>query len=286
MAEKAASRRLAIVGTGLIGASVGLAAKRAGFHVLGFDPDPPAGALALESGALDELGSLGDALTRAELAVVAAPVGGLAAAVARTLESSDEHCTVTDVGSTKRTVCAGAAGSERFVGGHPISGGIEGGAAHARADLFDGSVWFLTPLPTTEPRRYELVRAFVAALGANPVEIGAEAHDRLLALTSHLPHALANLLVNQAGGEPIEGHDPFEAAGRSLRDLTRIAGANPSVWVDVMLDNRDELRACLRQHRRLAGELERALAERDADFLSAWIEEARRNRERLHRGLT
>ena len=286
MAERAAPRRLAIVGTGLIGASVGLAAKRAGFHVLGFDPDPQAGALALASGALDELGSLGDALAAAELAVVATPVGELAAVVTRTLASSGEPCTVTDVGSTKQTVCAAASGSARFVGGHPISGAIEGGAAYARANLFDDCVWFLTPLPTTEPRRYELVRAFVAALGAKPVEIGAAAHDRLLALTSHLPHALANLLANQAGGEPIEGRDPLEAAGRSLRDLTRIAGANPRVWVDVMLDNRDELRACLHQHRRLTEELERALAERDADFLTAWIEQARRNRERLHRDRT
>ena len=111
------------------------------------------------------------------------------------------------------------------------------GPAHASGELFEGATWFLTPVAGTDAERYRLVHGFVTDLGAIPVAIDPEAHDRLVALTSHLPHALANLLVNQAGAARIEGHDPLPAAGGSLRDMTRVAGANPRIWVDIFLDN-------------------------------------------------
>jgi len=103
----------------------------------------------------------------------------------------------------------------------------------------------------------------------------------LLALTSHVPHALANLLLNQAGATRVNGHEAIAAAGGSLRDMTRVAGANPRIWVDIFLDNADELRSALGEHRRRVEELERALAERDAGFLARWIGEAAGNRRRL-----
>ena len=270
--------RLAIVGTGLIGASIGLAAKRASAaeHVTGFDPDPEALRVAAERGAIDEPAEAG---ADADLVVVCAPVTQLAASVGAMLAAG--RATVTDVGSTKAAVCAAAQGSSRFIGGHPVCGSEARGPEHASADLFDGATWFLSPLPETEPERYRLLHGFVSALGAIPVAVDPEAHDRLVALTSHLPHALANLLMNQAGATRVEGHEPLAVAGGSLRDMTRVAGANPRIWVDIFLENAQELRDALAEHRRRVEQLEAALDAGDAGFLARWIGEASGNRRRM-----
>jgi prephenate dehydrogenase len=274
--------KLGIVGTGLIGASVALAAKRGDARVSGFDPDGQALAAAVARGAVDRPSfSLEDALADCELVVVAAPVTDLASTVRAALAAAPDECAVTDVGSTKSSVCAAAGGSSRFVGGHPVCGSEARGAEHATADLFAGATWFLTPLPQTDPSHYRRVHGFVSGLGASPVAIGAAAHDRLVGLTSHLPHALANLLVNQAGAGRIDGHDPLAAAGGSLRDLTRVAGANPRVWTDIFLDNAGELLPALAEHRRRVQELETALAAGDAGFLARWIGEAAGHRRRM-----
>jgi prephenate dehydrogenase len=276
-------RSLAIVGTGLIGASVGLAAKRIGVpRITGFDPDEHALAVAAERGAVDEpSGTLRDALAGAELAVVAAPVTQLGPQVAAVLAESADETTVTDVGSTKQGVVAAAPGSARFIGGHPVCGSEARGPEHARAELFEGATWFLTPVAETDPQRYRLLHAFVAELGATPVAVDAQAHDRLVALTSHVPHVLANVLVNQAGASRIEGHDPLAAAGGSLRDMTRVAGANPRIWVDIFLDNSAAVREALAAHRRRIEQVEAALEAGDAGFLARWIGEAAGNRRRM-----
>jgi prephenate dehydrogenase len=276
-------RRLAVVGTGLIGASVALAAKRAGLReVVGYDPDPQALDAAVERGAIDSgAKSLADAVADTQLAVVAAPVAQLAPQVRAVLEASEEGCTVTDVGSTKVGVCSAALGTGRFVGGHPVCGSEARGAEHASAELFDGAMWFLTPLAATDPERYRLVHGFVSSLGATPVAVDPVAHDQLVALTSHLPHALANLLVNQAGANRIDGHDPVAAAGGSLRDMTRVAGANPRIWIDIFLDNAGPVRESLGEHRKQLDRLEQALENGDAGFLAKWIGEAAGNRQRM-----
>jgi len=131
------------------------------------------------------------------------------------------------------------------------------------------------------PDRLRLVHGFVSSLGARPVAIGPEAHDRLVAVTSHLPHVLANVLLNQAGSARIDGHDPLQAAGGSLRDMTRIGGANPRIWVDIFLDNRESLAAALAEQRRALERVERALGEGDAGFLARWIGDASAHRRRL-----
>lgn len=275
--------RVAIVGTGLIGASVGLAAKRAGVEsVAGFDADAESLEVARERGAVDEAAeTLADAVAGADLAIVATPVAMLAAQVRATLQASRDECTVTDVGSTKRVVCTAVEDRARFIGGHPVCGSEAHGPRNASDELFQGATWFLTPVAETDPERYRRLHAFVAALGAVPVAVDAYAHDRLVALTSHVPHALANVLLNHAGSVRIEGHEPLAAAGGSLRDMTRVAGANPRIWVDIFLDNADELGRALAEHRRRVDELERALAGRDAGYLARWVGEAAGNRRRL-----
>jgi prephenate dehydrogenase len=273
--------RLALVGTGLIGASIGLAAARNGTCVAGWDPDPAGLAAAVERGAVTEpAADLAAAIAGAELVVVAAPIGQLPATVAAVLAEAGD-ATVTDVGSTKSSVVAAAAGSPRFVGGHPLAGSEARGAEHANADLFQGATWFLTPTAQTEAHRHRLVHGFVGELGATPVAIDADAHDRLVALTSHVPHVLANVIANQLGGARIEGHDPLLNAGGALRDMTRIAGANPRIWVDILLDNAEAVAAALAEHRRRVEQAEAALAAGDAGYLARWIGEAAGNRRRM-----
>ena len=184
---------------------------------------------------------------------------------------------MTDVGSTKRAL-AQAFDDPRLVPGHPLAGGATGGPASAAADLFDGATWFLTPVPSTDAARVDLVERFVATLGARAIRLDAETHDRLLALTSHLPHALANLLmqsVAQAGDEAL-GY-----AGASLREMTRVAGANPSVWADIFVENGDLIADALAAHGEALGEVERALRDRDRAFFERWIGEAAQTRSRM-----
>jgi prephenate dehydrogenase len=276
-----ALRRLAIVGTGLIGASVGLAARRTGVdEVRGWDVDDEALAVAGERGAVEPASSLEEAVEGSELALVAAPVASLPSEVENVLEASGSGTTVTDVGSTKGPV-ARAVDDSRFIGGHPVCGSEARGPAHASGELFEGATWFLTPVAATEPERYRTLHGFVASLGAVPVAVDPDAHDRLVALTSHFPHALANLLLNQAGTNRIEGHDPLAAAGGSLRDMTRVAGANPRIWVDIFLDNAAALTTALAEHRRRVEQLEAALEVGDAGFLARWIAEAAGNKRRM-----
>jgi prephenate dehydrogenase len=270
---------LAVVGTGLVGASVALAAKRAGVaRVTGWDAEPETLREAVGAKALDtSAGSLAEAVTGVELVVVAVPVGALVATTRDVLGSAGAETTVTDVGSTKRAL-AHAIDDERFVPGHPLAGGATGGPARAAADLFDGATWFLTPEASTSPPRTELVERFVATLGARTIRIDAETHDRLLALTSHLPHALANLLmqsVAQAGDEAL-GY-----AGASLREMTRVAGANPVVWADIFVENGDLIADALAAHGEALGEVERALRDRDRAFFERWITEAAQTRSRM-----
>jgi prephenate dehydrogenase len=270
------AKTLAIVGTGLIGTSVALAAKRAGgWTVRGWDPNEDALANAGGVGAIDvAASSVGEVVDGAELAIVAAPVAQVAPQVAAVLDASGDSCTVTDVGSTKASVAEAVGSAQRFVGGHPMAGSEAEGPLHASAALFDGATWFLTPTAATEADHYRTVHGFVASLGAVPVAVDAETHDRLLALTSHLPHALANLLLNQVGANRVEGYEPLASAGGSLRDMTRIAGANPRVWLDIFLENADAVRAALAEHRRRVEQVEAALAAGDAGFLARWIGEA------------
>jgi prephenate dehydrogenase len=274
--------RIAVVGTGLIGASAALAARRAGVSsVAGWDSDPESLAVAAERGAVEPASSLAEAVESADLVVVAVPVGELPVTVREVLDRGADGSTVTDVGSTKRPVAEAAGGDPRFVGGHPICGAETRGPGRASAELFDDATWFMTPTAATAPDRLRQVHGFGTSLGARPVAIGPDAHDRLVAVTSHLPHVLANVLLNQAGSGRIDGHDPLQAAGGSLRDMTRIGGANPRVWVDIFLDNREELAATLAEQRRLLEQVERALAAGDAGFLARWIGEASAHRRRL-----
>jgi prephenate dehydrogenase len=232
---------VAVVGVGLIGGSVGLAARdRLGATVRGVDPCADA---ALARGAIDSAHhDLGDALDGAHAAFVAVPVDRLADTVRAVLAQAPQSCVVTDVGSTKRTVIDAAA-DPRFVGGHPLAGSEASGVEHARADLFDGATWYLTPSAATQGTLLERLHRLLTALGAQPAVIDADVHDRVMAAVSHLPHVLANVLIARAS-EALGGERP-PATGPSFRDATRVAGANPELWGAIYDANRDALAVAL-----------------------------------------
>jgi prephenate dehydrogenase len=274
-----AVERLAVVGTGLVGTSVALAAGRAGTRACGFDADPAVLERAAAQGAMKPASSLAEAVADAELVVVAVPVGAAPAVVQAALDAAAADTVVTDVASTKRPLAAVA--DPRFVPGHPVAGGATGGPARAAADLFDAATWFLTPTETSSAESIQLVERFVASLGARAVRTDAEAHDRLLALTSHLPHALANLLMLRVA-EAAEGDDaPYAFAGASLREMTRLAGANAVVWSDIFLGNADEIAAALAGLRASLDELEQALRAGDRGRIEETIAAAAAAREQL-----
>jgi prephenate dehydrogenase len=273
---------LSVVGLGLIGGSIGLAAAARGDHVVGYDADPDAERTALERGAASVVaGTLAEAVAEADLVVVCGPVAELPGLVRQSLEAAPQASVVTDVGSTKARLVESVGEEPRFVGGHPVCGSEARGVANARADLFAEATWFVTPTARTDAGAHRTLHGFVASLGARPVAIDPEAHDRLVAITSHLPHAIANMLMNQAGAGKVDGHDPLGVVGGSFRDMTRVAGANPRIWVDIFLDNREALLDGLREYGRRLDELTRALEREDAGFVARWIAEASGNRRRL-----
>lgn len=233
MHPPSAPRRAAVIGTGLIGGSVAAALREAGWHVTGSDSDPVAAARALELGVID---AVGDDPT-AELTVVAVPVGAVPAAAAAALAAGG---VVTDVGSVKAPVVA-AVGHPHFVGGHPMAGSEALGVDGARADLFDGATWVLTPTVATDPQALALVHQVVRSLGADVVTLSPADHDRLVATVSHVPHLTAATLMGVAAGRAEEHAALLRLAAGGFRDMTRIAAGDPGIWIDICRDNRDAI---------------------------------------------
>ena len=235
--------RLAILGVGLVGGSIGHAARaRLGAEVTGFDPDPGTLELALASGAVDRgADSVAAAAAGADLIFCAAPVGALPALVVDALGASAPGAAVSDVGSTKQGLVQAVAASDqasRFIGGHPLAGAETAGVENSRADLFEGARWFLTPTERSEGVLFDRVHNFVAGIGARPQAVDPAEHDRAMATISHLPHVLANVLAARAAETLAEGERRPEV-GRSFRDTTRVAGANPSIWGDIFAAKAD-----------------------------------------------
>ncbi len=279
--------RIAVLGVGLIGGSVGLAAReRLDAEVRGFDPDRGNLERARELGAISsEHASVADAVDGTEIVFCAAPVAALPALAREALDAAGPDAAVTDVGSVKRELTAALGSDPRFVGGHPLAGAETAGVANARTDLFDGARWYLTPTESTGGLLYDRIQRALADLGARPQAIDPEAHDRLMAAVSHLPHVLANLLVERAAKAAGDDDDErLPETGPSFRDATRVAGANPAIWGDILSANGEAIAA---EAEAVAAELERLAAklrERDAGAVSAWHQRAAERRRELLEG--
>ena len=239
---------VAVVGTGLMGTSVALAASRAGLAVRAWDADPATLAAATAHEGIEARADLAAAVAGASLVVVATPIAAIPEAVVDALVAAPA-AVVTDAGSIKThlvaetTALAGARGValDRFVPGHPMGGSERSGPAHASASVVDGIVWAVTPIPATSGASVELLETFVASIGARPVRLGPERHDRLVAMVSHLPQVASTALMSLAAAEEADEPDILLLAAGGFRDLTRLAASNPRLWSEILLANRDEV---------------------------------------------
>ena len=273
--------KLAVIGVGLIGGSIALAAReRLDAEVAGFDASDEALKAARDHEVLTRTcNSVEEAVSEADAAFVAVPVGVLPEIVTQTLRAAPDRCVVSDVGSTKRVVARSQ--DPRFVGGHPLAGAETAGVRHARADLFDGATWYLTPTATTSGLLYERLYRLLHRLGARPSAIDADTHDAILATVSHLPHVLANVLVAQAAQELADGGERLPATGPSFRDATRVAGAPSRIWTDIYVSNRDALTAKIDDTVARLSDVRSALQNADTTWIQDWNEHAAADRRRL-----
>jgi prephenate dehydrogenase len=274
--------RIAVLGVGLIGGSVGLAARKhvENADVVGFGRSPERLEHARDLGAVDVVAaSLEEALEGAEVCFACGPVGALPDQVRGALAVAPDDCVVTDVGSAKRHLVE-AIEDERFVGGHPVAGSEASGVDAARGDLFQGAAWYLTPTERSSGLMFERLHRLVVSFGARPVAIDPDTHDRLLAAVSHLPHVLANVLVSQAA-RTLARDEPLPRVGPSFRDVTRVAGASSEVWGDIYLSNREAIAAEVEDTAARLQEVAGWLRAADAGGIEAWNDQAREDRRRL-----
>ena len=274
--------RIALVGVGLIGGSIGLAAhERLDASVAGYDPNADALDVARERGAIDRASDdAAGAVLDADAVFVAAPVRALPEAAREALAAVPQDCVVTDVGSTKRAIVA-ALDDPRFVGGHPLAGAETSGVRHARADLFDGATWYLTPTSSTSGILYERLHRLLHGIGARPTAIDPDTHDTMLATVSHLPHVLANVLVAQAASTLAAGGERLPATGPSFRDATRVAGAPSAIWTDIYVSNRDAIAARIDDTIARLLQVRDALVASDDATITDWNDGAADDRRRL-----
>ena len=226
--------KVRIVGSGLIGTSIGLGLVQRGIAVEMVDSDPGAQALAM-----DLIG--GALLTDPDLVVFALPTSALSV-ISPTEIPLNPQSTFMDVGSVKNEVLLQVKTfsglSTRFLPTHPMAGREIGGAGSARADLFQGRSWILTPEAECAEESKDLVLELINYLGATPIELTALDHDAAVAKISHLPQITASLLAKQLSGTPLEW---MELAGQGLRDTTRIAGSDENLWKEIIYSNRSEI---------------------------------------------
>ena len=279
-------REMVVVGAGLIGGSLALAARKAGLveTVAVVDAHPSHRDVALSMGMADRVtAELTVELDRADLVVLAVPVTEIVSLLPEVARGVKTGCVVTDVGSVKVPILhAGDAAfpDGRFVAGHPIAGQERSGPAAARPDLFEGANWIVTPSPLTNPRAVERVSALWRGVGSTILRMEAGWHDEVFATVSHLPHLVAYALMDAVLQMP-HGEERLKFAAGGLRDFTRVAASHPVMWRDIFLMNRAPILQVLAAYRDALAELEAVIQDGDGDALTAKLARARLAREEI-----
>lgn len=279
-------RRLCVVGPGLLGGSVALAARARGLarEIVAVGRSDASVAPALRAGAVDRgVTDLTEGLRGSDLCILATPVATLESQLAAVWAAAEPDVVITDVGSTKgrivdRAERLAAGRPLAFVGSHPMAGSERAGFAEARADLFVGATVIVTPTARTASAALARVRGLWEAMGARVTMLDPTTHDRAAAAVSHLPHLVADALV-----DAVTRMDPafFEVAARGFRDTTRIAASSPPIWREIFQDNRAALGEALAAFRKSLDHLENVLAVGDAAAVEAELERIKQQRERL-----
>ena len=275
--------QLTILGVGLLGGSVGLAAKARGaaLRVRGVGRDERNLARALSSGAIDSFSTdVNEAVADADIVVICTPVDRIADDVLAVAKAAPPHCLITDVGSTKGNVLAALAGKlsatgPTFIPAHPLAGSEKRGSANASADLFDDRLVITTPAADTDGEATAAVEFFWRQLGARVLRMTPEEHDRALAFTSHLPHAVASAL---AAVTPT-GWLNLTAGG--FRDSTRIAAGDPDLWGAIFEANGPAVLGAIDQFLLRIQDFRRIVAAGDHAGLIHWLAEGKRVRDAL-----
>jgi len=249
-AEPSRLDRVSIIGTGLIGTSVGLAAARVGCTVTAWDADAHTLATATGSGLMRAASSLVEAVRDAQVVVIATPIAAIPEQVEAALAAAPD-AVVTDVGSIKSPLVIDVAlrtavsARGRFVPGHPMGGSERSGPNHASAALVDGIVWVVTPTEASDPAMVDRLENWVTLLGARAVRMPPERHDRLVAFVSHLPQVASTALMALAATEEADEPEILLLAAGGFRDLTRLASSNPSLWSEILLANGGQIAAAI-----------------------------------------
>ncbi len=279
---------LAVLGVGLIGGSLAASLKKRDCvkHVSGYGRSQANLTLASRLGLIDKVSnSVEEAVRGADVVLIASPIGAIGELLDEIRQHAPKKAIVTDVGSAKAGVIAIAESAlgdrfPLFVPGHPVAGSERSGASAADPELFVDHWAVLTPLNETDPDALRIVRRMWEAAGAKVKMMTPEAHDRLLAMISHLPHATAYGLTMQLARQ--DGRDDlFDLAAGGFLDITRIASSDPVMWRDIFIDNRDEVLSLIAEHKNVLSELEALIETRDLAGLEGWCAEAKRIRDRL-----
>jgi prephenate dehydrogenase len=280
--------RMVIAGVGLIGGSLGLAARARGLvgESIGYGRGEENLRTAARRGAVDRYSlKPAEAASGADLVVLAVPVRSLAAVAVELLPHARRQAVVIDVGSVKESVVEALEAAVRppasFVGCHPVAGTEHSGAANALVDLFERQLCIVTPTAATDSGAVDRVRALWEGLGMRVETMRPDAHDRLLGLVSHLPHVVAYALIAAIEAERIGGRDPLSYSGGGLRDTSRIASSHPAMWRDIFLDNRSEVLRAIDGFRAELERLRELIEREDAAELEAALVRSRNARTRL-----
>jgi prephenate dehydrogenase len=275
---------LTIVGVGLLGGSIGLAAKerKLATRIVGVGRSRERLEPARQRGIIDEIGlDLAAAAAQSDLMVFCTPVDEIAGQIQTAAGSCPASCLLTDVGSTKRQIvedierrCENLA---CFVGSHPLAGSEKQGWQFADAKLFLGRTVVVTPTAKTPPTAVEYIKQFWRALGATVFEMDPAEHDRVLARTSHLPHLAASALAASLQLQP----DQLRLAANGLRDTTRIAAGDPDLWAAILLENRQEILQALSSFRHTLDAWQPALENADRGAIKSLLEQGKKFRDAL-----
>lgn len=275
--------RIALIGTGLVGASLGMALRKLDgvSDVVGYDRNDDELETALARGALTEAAaSPRAAAAGADVAVLAVPASAVPTVAQQIGPALRAGAILTDVASVKARVVdamqAHAPEAVHVIGGHPMAGSHETGAAHAHAELFVGATYLLTPTTCTDPGAYQRLHGLVSRIGARVLAVSPERHDALVAVVSHLPQLAATTLMNLAASKARDEHaELLLLAAGGFRDATRVAASNPDLWLDICSENRDAIVAVLDDYGERIGALRSALATGDEQSLRRTLSEAR-----------
>ncbi|MGA2231172.1 MAG: prephenate dehydrogenase [Tepidisphaeraceae bacterium] len=267
--------RITILGVGLLGGSIGLAAKSLinGCKIVGYGHRVETLSIAMERGAIDEIQpNAAEAVAGADLVILCTPVGVFEQLMGEIAPALTAQMIITDVGSTKRSIVAAAARQlpfpARFVGSHPMAGGEKQGIAFARADLYKDAICLMTPTAQSDAAAVQEVEDFWRLLGMKITRLTPEVHDQLVAQMSHLPHAVAAALV--ALQEP----DSLALCGNGFLTTTRIAAGDGGLWRDIFLDNRDNLIKQIARFQAELTKLQSRLENNDPAAVKAWLDAA------------